>query len=112
VGITATAGSTVTLEATLWHDNGVNFGSGGDIVTGTAILTGTVDVYGDPAFVDPPTWDYHLTAESAAIDEGMDAGVATDIDGESRDAKPDIGADEFSGDESGWQIYLPLVVRQ
>lgn len=101
VGITVTTGSTVTLEATLWHDNGSDIGGGG------TILTGTVNVYGDPAFVNPSVWDYHLAAGSAAIDAGVDAGVTTDIDGESRDASPDIGADEYAT----YEIYLPLVVR-
>jgi hypothetical protein len=100
VGITATAGSTVTLEATLWHDNGMN--------TGGEVLTGTVNVYGDPAFVAPATWDYHLAAESAAIDTGIDAGVSVDIDGDPRPSGDgyDIGADEHYN-----RVYLPLVLR-
>lgn len=54
-GITVTAGSTATLEATLWHGNGLDTGGGGHIVTGT------VNVRGDPAFVNPSAWNYHLT---------------------------------------------------
>ena len=40
---------------------------------------------------------YHLTAASAAIDQGVDAGVTTDIDGQVRPMglAPDLGADEF-----------------
>ena len=34
-------------------------------------------------------------AISKAINAGIAAGVATDIDGEPRDAAPDLGADEF-----------------
>jgi len=98
VGITVTAGSTATLEATLWWNNGADTGGGG------SIFTGTVNVYGDPAFVDPASWDYHLTAGSAAIDAGVDAGVMVDIDGDPRPIglKPDIGADEFRR----WFLYL------
>lgn len=72
---------------------------------------------GDPAFVainsltGDPKLDttYHLQGGSAAIDAGVDAGVTTDIDGESRVdyAPPDIGADEFTT----YHIYLPLVLR-
>jgi len=88
-GITVTAGSTATLEATLWWNNGTNVGGGGTVYT-------TTDVYGDPLFVDPATWDYHITGDSAALDAGVDAGVSTDLDGEARPADTgfDIGADE------------------
>jgi len=104
VGIWAGTGSTVTLQATLWYGNGTD-------TDGLGIIdTGTVNVYGDPAFVDPSTWDYHVISTSAAIDEGVDAGVTVDMDGESRPYGPgyDIGADEYVQ----WhQIYLPLVLR-
>jgi hypothetical protein len=102
-GIWAGASTTVTLQATLWHDNGTDTDGLGQIVTGT------VNVHGDPAFVDPSTWDYHLTSTSAAIDEGVDAGVPVDMNGQSRPfgLGYDIGADEYVG----WQINLPLVLR-
>ena len=103
VGITVTAGSTATQEATLWHNSGLDVGGGG------RVTTGTVNIQGDPAFVDPSAWDYHLTEGSPAINAGVDAGVTTDIDGQARDADPDIGADEFG--PTGWSIYLPLVVK-
>ena len=106
VGITVTAGSTVTLDHTLWHNNGTDVD--GAVVSST-------NVYSNPLFVDPAAWDYHLAEGSPAIDAGVDAGVGTDIDGDSRPvdgdadgtAMVDIGADEFT-----WhRIYLPLVVR-
>jgi hypothetical protein len=102
VGIRVTAGSTATLEATLWYDNGLDTGGAG------AISTGTLNVYEDPAFVDPVAWDYHLTEGSPAIDAGVYAGVTTDIDGEPRGISPDIGADEYITTYSTW---LPLVLR-
>jgi hypothetical protein len=91
VGITVTTGNTVTLEGTLWYGNGQDAGGGGTIVTGT------VNVYGDPDFVAPEMGDYHIGLASAAIDAGVDAGVIDDIDGDVRpqDAGYDIGADEF-----------------
>jgi parallel beta-helix repeat protein len=105
VGITVTAGSTATLEGTLWHNNGADTGGAGSIVTGT------VNVYGDPAFAAPATWDYRLTQGSAAVDAGVDAGVTTDIDGDSRPsgAGYDIGADEFGPPKRF--VYLPLVLK-
>jgi hypothetical protein len=102
-GIWAGTGSTVTLEATLWYDNGTETGGSGHFVPGT------VNVYGDPAFVDPSTWDYHVISTSAAIDAGLGAGVMVDMDGQSRPygLGYDIGADEYAR----WEIYLPLVLR-
>ena len=106
VGITVTAGSTATLEATLWYGNGSDTDGGG------YIFTGTVNVYGDPAFVNPSAWDYHLAAGSAAIDKGVNAGVTTDIDGHLRPLGEgyDLGADEWEWPPRAI-IYLPLTLR-
>jgi hypothetical protein len=101
VGITVTTGSTATLKATLWYNNGTDTGGGGTVIKSTNIT-------GNPAFASPSAWDYHLTSTSAAIDRGVDAGVTTDIDGDSRPlgAGYDIGAYEYVP-----RIYLPLVRR-
>ncbi len=102
VGITVTAGSNAVLSYTLWYSNVVaDWG-------GAGVLTSSHPITGSPAFVGGG--DYHLTAGSAAIDAGVDAGVTTDLDGKSRDASPDIGAYEFGALD--WQIYLPLILRQ
>jgi hypothetical protein len=113
VGITVVAGSTATLEATLWGDgawaNGADRGGAG------TILTGTHNYWGDPAFVDPNAGDYHIGSGSAAIDVGVDAGVTEDMDGEPRPAGSgyDLGADEFLATAgSEYSIYLPVVLRQ
>lgn len=100
VGITVTQRSSVRLQATLWYENGMN-------VAGP-VLTGTVNLYDDPSFVDPSGWDYHLAASSPAIDAGVDAGVTTDMDGEPRPfgSGYDLGADEFTSD-----VYLPIVLK-
>ncbi len=97
VGITVTAGNTATLNTTLWHANGTDY-------EGNVIHTN--DRSGDPAF---DTDGYHLTSSSAAIDAGVDAGVTTDIDGDTRPwgEGHDIGADEFRQ----WYVYLPLVMK-
>jgi hypothetical protein len=99
VGITATAGNTVTLNGTLWHANKVTD------TGGAGSITRLNDRSGDPAFAPD---GYHLTSSSAAMDRGVNAGVATDIDGEARPIGPlpDLGADETK-----YRIYLPLVVR-
>ncbi|MCX6033321.1 MAG: hypothetical protein NT169_29070 [Chloroflexi bacterium] len=86
VGIQQVAG-TVTTWNTLFNGN-------------TANTSGTVNenasVTGDPLFVDPANGDYHLGADSAAVDAGVAAGITTDYDGDSRPQGPgyDIGYDE------------------
>jgi len=106
VGITVTAGNTVTLEATLWGTG--TWANGSDWCGDGTITTGTVNIWGDPAFVNPDIGNYHIGAGSAAIDRGVNAGVTDDMDGDPRPigAAPDIGADEL------WQVYLPSVLRQ
>jgi len=71
-------------------------------------IRGTNPVDGDPCFVDPAGGDYHIAEGSATIDAGVDTGVTTDIDGDTRPIGSgyDIGADERRLD-----VYLPLVVR-
>ena len=90
VGITVTAGNTATLNGVLWSGNDPNFG-------GPGLITVTNDITGSPAFVNPDAGNYHLTAASAAIDRGVDAGVATDLDGIARPqgSQPDLGAYEL-----------------
>jgi uncharacterized repeat protein (TIGR01451 family) len=88
VGITVTGGSTATLNGVLWYANDANTG-------GPGTLTVTHQITGNPAFAAD---GYHITSASAALDAGVDAGVATDIDGERRPLGSgyDLGADEVS----------------
>lgn len=60
-------------------------------------------VSGDPLFVDQGAGDFHLQAESPAIDAGTDlsAYFTTDFDGMNRTAPWDIGAYEFVEETSG-----------
>lgn len=93
LGITVGTGSSATMEGTLWG-NTADWGGGGTVVSGT------VNVWGDPAFVDPDGGDYHVRPGSAAVDAGVDAGATPlglyDIDGDPRvDGRPDVGADEL-----------------
>jgi hypothetical protein len=93
VGILVEAGNAAALEATLW---GAGAWANGADWSGTgSISTGTVNIHSEPAFVK--AGDYHLTESSAAVDNGVDTGVSTDVD---LDLRPigegfDIGADEF-----------------
>jgi uncharacterized repeat protein (TIGR01451 family) len=96
VGITVAVGCTATLEATLWAGgtpwaNEANWGGPGTIISSSHVMMG------NPAFVDPDRGDYHIGPGSAAIDQGVNAGVTIDIDGEPRPsgAGTDLGADEL-----------------
>ncbi len=86
VGIDAAPGSSATVDGVLWYANG------GGNTTGAVTIDHAYT--GDPMFMGD---GYHLTEGSAAIDKGIDAGVANDIDKQSRPQGfgPDLGADEF-----------------
>ena len=102
IGITVAQGNTVILESTLWSGNVLNWNGAGIIITGTNNFTGS------PAFVNTDVGNYHLTAESVAIDRGVNVGVIFDIDGQNRDSKPDLGADEVVAVQS---VYCPLILK-
>ncbi len=90
VGISVAQNNTATLEATLWS-NETNEAGAGDI------LTGTLNEFGAPDFLDPLHSDYHIGDASAAIDVGVFSDVPRDIDEENRPmgAGYDLGADEY-----------------
>ncbi len=99
-GITNTfpTSSTVHVDHTLFWANSHNG------------IPGSNPVSGNPVFAAD---GYHLGSGSAAIDRGVNAGVATDIDGEGRPAGCtfDIGADELFTGLVCQYIHLPLVLR-
>lgn len=110
VGITVTAGSTATLDATLWGNgiwgNRLDWGGRG------VIITGTINLWEYPAFVAPITGDYHIRFDSAARDRGEQTAVFTDIDRQPRPYLiPDLGADEYWPPGTLRYFYLPLVMR-
>ena len=73
-------------------------------------LTSDEGVEAYPAFAPD---GYHLTANSAAINKGVYAGILVDIDNEARPdgCISDIGADEFITGLECKHVYLPLVLR-
>jgi hypothetical protein len=104
-GVFMRQGNTVALDATLWHANTA------DWATAAGTIDHSHDYYGDPSLAAD---GYHLTHSSAAIDQGVNAGVTADIDGQSRPHSLgyDLGADEFTGQlPANPRIYLPLLMR-
>lgn len=103
VGITVATNSTVILSAVLWNGNTHNSGGGGTVTVIQAVS-------GDPAFAAD---GYHILANSAAIDAGVDASTGTDIDDQPRPFQlPDLGADEYWPPAVLNYVYLPVVLRQ
>lgn len=95
----------VNADGILWYGNTDNTGG-----TGTFFLSN--EHTGDPLFVAPPNGDYHINPDSAAIDQGVSAGVTNDMDGEPRFGVPDLGADEYWAPGALKHVYLPLTLRQ
>jgi hypothetical protein len=105
VGVYVQPGNAVTMDATLWGSE--TWGNGQDwYVESGGNFSSVRDHSLAPGFAGPDMADYHLGPESAAINRGVDGGVAVDIDGEARRGIPDLGADEFLV-----HIYLPLILR-
>lgn len=108
IGVYASTYGTISMDGTLWGkgewDNGVDWLGNG------LIVTGTVNIWGDPDFVDISNSDFHIGLNSSALNAGILTNIVSDID---LDARPngkgyDIGADEFI--ESKY-LYLPLVLK-
>jgi uncharacterized repeat protein (TIGR01451 family) len=109
-GVFAADGTAATLDGVLWFSNTANTGGTGSIAVTSAIT-------GNPAFaVDgaEAAHPYHLLAGSAAIDQGLNAGVTEDVDGQPRpmDLGYDLGADEYPGVglavvKSAPSLYVP-----
>ena len=87
VGITTTAGNTVTVRGVLFFGNGTD-------TSGAGPINITNSHNGNPLFMPD---GYHISSGSGAIDNGINAFVTTDIDGDTRPfgSAPDLGADEF-----------------
>lgn len=101
IAITVAANNTATLANTLWFGNVINTTGVGALVTGTTNFTG------HPAFIEPEAGNYYLSFLSDAIDKGIDAGITVDLEGQQRDAKPDLGADEvFKA-----SVYIPTILK-
>lgn len=104
VGLTITTGNTATLNGVLWYNNAVKTG-------GDGFITATNEYTGNPAFAAD---GYHLTADSAAIDKGVNASVGTDIDGDPRPVDGDldgIAITDLGADEYLLRMHLPIILK-
>jgi hypothetical protein len=110
-GVETAYDSTIAMEATLWGTG--PWANGSDWESPANIMTGTVNLWGDPDFADVGAGDYHILPGSAAMNRGVHAGVDSDIDGEPRPdwCFPDLGADELQTGKPCHRFYLPLVMQ-
>lgn len=92
-GIDITDENVAVIKGVLWDSNMP--------ITISRSATATVIVQneytGDPAFIDSDNGDFHIGIDSAAIDQGIDENIASDIDNEPRPVGTgyDLGADEL-----------------
>lgn len=99
----------VTLSYTLFYSNSQDIGPDAD-----DSITSTHTIAGNPQFLNPAAYDFHLMPNSAAIDAGDPAGVppapAVDVDGAPRPYGPrvDVGAYEWHGQGA----ILPVIAKQ
>ena len=101
-GVDIEAGTTLTEDYNLVN-NTTNF----DVQSGGTHTPGGHSIATqDPHFVNPSAGDYHLLSSSPAIGNGINLGVTTDLDGNARLGRWDIGAFQY------WAfVYLPLIFR-
>ncbi len=104
VGISVSANALPT--ATLNVDRTLLWGNTIDPITGTNVLVQ------DPRFVNPIALDYHLQADSPAVNAGANAGVPVDWEGDARPqgTASDLGADEVR-EAHHVSVFLPLIQR-
>ncbi len=107
VGINVGVNNTVTMDSTLWWNNGQDW-------DGEGTITATNNYTGNPDFIPGLMDDFHIGPNSAALDRGVDAGVTTDIDGDIRPwfIFPDLGADEAPYTRFVNELALPLVIHK
>jgi uncharacterized repeat protein (TIGR01451 family) len=100
-GIKQQEGS-ISEDFNLYHNVGNRVDGG--------VTEGAHSLTGDPLFANVTADDYHLTANSPAVDAGMDLGVTHDLDQVARPqgAGVDIGAYESMA-TSEYKIHLPLM---
>jgi uncharacterized repeat protein (TIGR01451 family) len=111
LGLHVDGDAAASLEGTLWGSDG--WANGTDW-SGPGVISHTKDYWGDPAFVDANARDYHIGSSSAALDQGVDAGVRVDADGDPRPLPTgggfDLGADEYAEVtlSASWKTVRPF----
>jgi hypothetical protein len=93
------AGIVLTVTNTLFFNNADN----GEMGTNYGL--------GDPYFVDPVGYDYHIQSQSVARDLVSCSSVLDDIDSDPRPMGSGTPSCDMGADEFWWKISLPLLVK-
>jgi hypothetical protein len=111
IGIELETGTSVDMDGTLWGAGA--WANKTDWVNNGALVTGTVNLWVDPGFLNPAASDYHITTSSAAKDVGVSTDVYDDVDSEARPfgSGPDIGFDEWATSETSAEPGSPSNVQ-
>jgi CSLREA domain-containing protein len=96
VGLRQEGSGTLSEDYNLFSDVTTQFSG--------VVSSGGHSVIGPAGFVNPAGGDYHLSSSSAAIDAGVNAGVTTDFEGDSR---PQVSGFDIGYDESPYAVPTP-----
>ena len=94
-GVQVGANAQAVMTATLWGA-GMWANTNNWVNNGGTLITGTINFFDVPRFVNPMADDYHLQPTSPAVDAGVSTPVLIDADFEPRPLgpAPDLGGDE------------------
>jgi uncharacterized repeat protein (TIGR01451 family) len=76
------------------------------------VTEGGHSLTGGPAFVNPNADDYHLGSGSAAIDAGVDVGIAHDLAQTPRPQGDGVDIGAYEATSTSRSLYLPLVTKE
>ena len=95
-GIRVTPGSRAIMTATLWGAGMWANTTNWSVDPTATLITGTINIFDMPGFIDPSAGDFHLLPTSPAVDAGVLTPVLIDGDYEPRPIgpAPDLGVDE------------------
>jgi hypothetical protein len=102
-----------SIGGDLTAENILSFNNPQGICDVAATCTNIIE--GDPKFLSDALLNFHIKADSAAIDKATTSTVTDDIDGPGRPIGPaaDLGADEFGNAVIViYEVFLPKVLRQ
>jgi hypothetical protein len=102
-----------TIGGELTADNILSFNNPAGVCDVAAACLNVFE--GDPKFLSDALLDFHIKADSAAIDKAVDSTTNEDIDGPGRPvgAAADVGADEYGNAVIKlYDVFLPVSYRE
>lgn len=84
---------------------GGNFSNDGSLMNWLNASSDINNDNSDPDFVDAANFDYHIGAMSPFVDAAAQGGPTIDLDGNQRDASPDIGCYEYGASSAVSNVF-------